>query len=582
MKLRTMNVILAVKQYVTKMIEDSGPGMKVLLMDKETTGVVSMVYTQSEVLQKEVYLFERIDTSGRETMKHLKAICFLRPTRENVEHLCSELKNPKYGVYYLYFSNFIGKPSIRAIAEADDHEVVREVQEFYSDFYAVSPHVFTLNLPNCSRAGAWDIDAIDRACQGILAVLLSLKKCPIIRYQNSSEMAKRLAENIKHKINDEAQLFDFRRTDVPPLLLILDRRDDPVTPLLNQWTYQAMVHELIGIRNNRVDMSRCPGISKELQEVVLSAEHDEFYQKNLYLNFGEIGQNIKTLMTEFQRTVKSNQQLESISDMKAFVENYPQFKKMSGTVSKHVTIVGELSRLVTEKSLLDVSEVEQDLACQNDHSSALQSIRRLLANDNVTELDMMRAVSLYALRYEKHSSNDVGGLLNVLSRRGVSEHYKKLVTALIQYGGRNVRSSDLFGQNKTPLSLTRRFFKGLKGVENIYTQHSPLLSETLDSLIKGKLKESFFPYLGSSVLRDRPQEIIVFMVGGATYEEAYAVYNLNKTLPGVKIVLGGTTIHNCKSFLEEVLHSTGHGAASRARVTSASGNYRSSYTSSFF
>jgi len=31
-----MNVILAVKQYVSKMIDDSGPGMKVLLMDKET------------------------------------------------------------------------------------------------------------------------------------------------------------------------------------------------------------------------------------------------------------------------------------------------------------------------------------------------------------------------------------------------------------------------------------------------------------------------------------------------------------------------------------------------------------------
>lgn len=31
-----MNVILAVKQYVSKMVEDSGPGMKVLLMDKET------------------------------------------------------------------------------------------------------------------------------------------------------------------------------------------------------------------------------------------------------------------------------------------------------------------------------------------------------------------------------------------------------------------------------------------------------------------------------------------------------------------------------------------------------------------
>lgn len=31
-----MNVTLAVKQYISKMIEISGPGMKVLLMDKET------------------------------------------------------------------------------------------------------------------------------------------------------------------------------------------------------------------------------------------------------------------------------------------------------------------------------------------------------------------------------------------------------------------------------------------------------------------------------------------------------------------------------------------------------------------
>ena len=50
---------------------------------------------------------------------------------------------------------------------------------------------------------------------------------------------------------------------------------------------------------------------------------------------------------------------------------------------------------------------------------------------------------------------------------------------------------------------SNKLYLKFQGVENIYTQHSPLLSETLDSLIKGKLKESFFPYLGSSVLRDR-------------------------------------------------------------------------------
>ena len=38
-----------------------------------------------------------------------------------------------------------------------------------------------------------------------------------------------------------------------------------------------MVHELIGIKNNRVNLSQVPGITKELEEVVMNAEYDEFY-----------------------------------------------------------------------------------------------------------------------------------------------------------------------------------------------------------------------------------------------------------------------------------------------------------------
>ncbi|NXU21115.1 VPS45 protein, partial [Pardalotus punctatus] len=293
--------------------------------------------------------------------------------QENVELLVQELRRPKYSIYFIYFSNVISKSDVKALAEADEQEVVAEVQEFYGDYIAVNPHVFSLNLLGCCRGRSWDPAQLTRTTQGLTALLLSLKKCPMIRYQLSSEPAKRLAECVKQVITKEYELFDFRRTEVPPLLLILDRSDDAITPLLNQWTYQAMVHELLGINNNRIDLSRVPGISKDLREVVLSAENDEFYANNMYLNFAEIGTNIKNLMEDFQRRKpKEQQKLESIADMKAFVENYPQFKKMSGTVSKHVTVVGELSRLVAERNLLEVSEVEQELACQSDHSSALQ------------------------------------------------------------------------------------------------------------------------------------------------------------------------------------------------------------------
>uniref|UniRef100_A0A3B5Q4F9 Vacuolar protein sorting-associated protein 45 n=1 Tax=Xiphophorus maculatus TaxID=8083 RepID=A0A3B5Q4F9_XIPMA len=530
-----MNVTLAVKQYISKMIENSGPGMKVLLMDKETTSIVSVVYTQSEILQKEVYLFERIDSQSRDSMKHLKAICFLRPTKENVQHLIQELRRPKYSVYFIYFSNVISKSEIKALAEADEQEVVAEVQ-----------------------GRTWEPSMLSRCTQGLTSVLLALKKCPMIRYQLSSDMAKRLAESVKQIITKEYELFDFRKTEVPPLLLILDRSDDAITPLLNQWTYQAMVHELLGLNNNRIDLSRVPGISKDLREVVLSAENDEFYANNLYLNFGEIGTNIKNLMEDFQKKKpKDQQKLESISDMKAFVDNYPQFKKMSGTVSKHVTVVGELSRLVSERQLMEVSEVEQELACQNDHSNAQQSVRRLLQNPRVSELDAVRLVMLYALRYERHSSSILPSLMEELSRKGVSERYRRMVQSVVEYGGKRIRGSDLITPTDA-VAITKQFFKGLKGVENVYTQHQPLLHDTLDQLIKGRLKDSQFPYLGASSLRDRPQDIMVFLIGGATYEEALTVYNLNRNTPGVRIVLGGSAIHNTKSFLEEVILATGH------------------------
>uniref|UniRef100_A0A0L8HJX6 Vacuolar protein sorting-associated protein 45 n=1 Tax=Octopus bimaculoides TaxID=37653 RepID=A0A0L8HJX6_OCTBM len=387
--------------------------------------------------------------------------------------------------------------------------------EFYGDYIAVNPHLFSLNIVGCCQGcTTWLPKSLSRTVQGLTSVLLSLKKCPMIRYQNSSEMARRLAENVRQVINKEAALFEFRKTDITPLLLILDRRDDAVTPLLNQWTYQAMVHELLSINNNRINLSSVPGISRDLQEVVLSAEHDEFYAN-------------------------------------AFVENYPQFKKMSGTVSKHVTVVGELSRLVGQHNLLEVSECEQELACQNDHSASLQKVKNLLNKEKIRDVDMLRLVMIYALRYEKHSSNEISGLVDILRKKGLNEKLRSKVQALLDYGGSHARGTDLF-ENEDPVAITKRFLKGLKGVENVYTQHKPLLHSILDQLTKGKLKESSYPYLGTGQLKDRPQDIIVFMIGGTTYEEALTVHCINRSVTGVRIVIGGTAVHNSKSFLEEV------------------------------
>jgi vacuolar protein sorting-associated protein 45 len=50
----------------------------------------------------------------------------------------------------------------------------------------------------------------------------------------------------------------------------------------------------------------------------------------------------------------------------------------------------------------------------------------------------------------------------------------------------------------------------------------------------------------------RPTDVIVFMVGGITFEEAATVAEFNKTNSNIRIILGGTHIHNTKSFLSDL------------------------------
>lgn len=334
--------------------------------------------TQSALLSHEVYLVDRLDNPAREKMRHLRCICFVRPSPDSVQFMIDELRDPKYGEYYVYFTNIVKKSSLERLAEADDHEVIKSVQEYFADFLVINQDLCSLNMgfPKqriwSHNPDLWNSEALQRTTDGVVALLLALKKNPLIRYEKNSLLAKKLANEVRYQITQEEQLFNFRKTDTPPILLLLDRRDDPITPLLTQWTYQAMVHELLGIRNGRVNLSEVPDIRPELREIVLNQDQDPFFKKNMYQNFGDLGGSIKEYVEQYQARTKNNMNIESISDMKRFMEDYPEFRKLSGNVSKHVTLVSEMSRQVGEHDLLDVSELEQSLACNENHSSDLK------------------------------------------------------------------------------------------------------------------------------------------------------------------------------------------------------------------
>ena len=162
------------------------------------------------------------------------------------------------------------------------------------------------------------------------------------------------------------------------------------------------------------------------------------------------------------------------------------------------------------------------------------------------------------MRYEQ--TGNVEGLKLALAEHRVAPARVSLVDALLRYGGRSARTAGLFGGDTSLLAkFSKQVKSSLEGIENVYAQHVPLLLETLDLVSKNRLPEARYPCVsGASVQALRPAEVGVYIAGGATYEEATKVAELNAS-GGVQVVLGGSYVHNSGTFLEDLDDAFGRG-----------------------
>jgi hypothetical protein len=296
----------------------------------------------------------------------------------------------------------------------------------------------------------------------------------------------------------------------------------------------------------------------------------------MFLNFGDLGQNAKEYVEQYTSKRAGNREMNSIADMKRFVEDYPEFRKLSSNVTKHITLVGELSRRVAQDNLLDVSELEQSLACNDNHSADVKTLQRLLADEKIPAVNKLRLVALYALRYSKSANSALPVLMDLLrtttaltnAQIAMVRHLQTFHATLQAVpgaaaaagGGLFTTSGSFFADARS-----RLLARGVKGAENVYTQHAPRLEGVLQDLVKGRLREAAFPFVDGSVgggghhpagtpavARDKPQDVVVFIVGGATFEEARLVAGVNAGTPGVRIVLAATGAVNSEGFLGDV------------------------------
>lgn len=281
--------------------------------------------------------------------------------------------------------------------------------------------------------------------------------------------------------------MDFLRKecgrDYNGLLFIYDRREDPITPLLNQWTYQAMIHELIGLENNILEIKG----NKKSEKLVLSDFEDKFFGENINSDFGEVANNIKILVDELNKEQSNiNKKTESLEDLKRMIEQLPEKKKQSAEVTKHTNIIYELTELVNRSKLLELSSLEQDIACNDNKKEQFNKLSNILKNNIYSNLDKAKICLLYSFRYE--GDNTVKQLKFLMEQNNLKE-YTEFMDYLISFSGTDKRQLDVLS-NKDLLSKSKSIlFQAFKNVPNVYTQHMSYLVNILGRILKGDEKD---------------------------------------------------------------------------------------------
>ena len=548
--------------YIESMISNV-KDMKAIIFDSETQVIFSLEFSKSLALKQEIFLFESIDKIQTDQKLNLNGIFFIRPTQENLQQLKRILQSSNFKEINLFFTNQITDDYLQKLAQYDINMQVKNVQEIYLDYYIINSNVFHLNIESCicnldmNPIEKWDKSDVlmnERIYQGLISACLSNRMKPIIKSVKGSDICLNLGKKLAKFFDDNYDNFIRKECgqNFNGILLLYDRKEDPISPLINQWTYQAQLHEILGIKNNVIELKKGSDVKDKPEKYVISDVEsiDKFYAKYKFADYGTVA---NAVQQEADKLKSDNDMLNkesSIEELRKIIDQLPEKKKESMAITKHYKLFYSLSEYVTKHKLMDLSKIEQDISVNDNKKEQFNQIVQIIADPKVQHLDKCKLYLLYMLRYESDPS--VSNLKNIMIENKLGD-WVSYGDALLKYAGKDRRKLDCF-QDKDILSKGKKFFMNAfgQGNENAFMQHISFLNGLVERLLKGRSRDNETVNINCNSMNEpKVNNLIIFVFGGITFEETRDLTLLGNQL-GINIICGGTNIINSKNFLTEM------------------------------
>ncbi|XP_058190985.1 SNARE-interacting protein KEULE-like isoform X2 [Rhododendron vialii] len=612
---------------------DSKSTWKVLVMDRVTVKIMSYACKMADITEEGVSLVEDI-YRRRQPLPTMDAIYFMQPTKENVIVFLSDMtgRAPLYKKAFVFFSSPVPRELVSHIKK--DGSVLARIgalREMNLEYFAIDSQGFVTDNERALEELFGDEESTRKghACLNEMAtristVFASLREFPFVRYRAAKSLDMNTMTTFRDLIPTKlaagvwnclarykANLPNFPQTETCELLIV-DRSIDQIAPVIHEWTYDAMCHDLLNMEGNKY-VHEAPGKVAGVPEKkeVLLEDHDPIWLELRHAHIADASERLHEKMTSFVSKNKAAQVHHgsrdggelSTRDLQKMVQALPQYSEQIDKLSLHVDIAGKINRIIKDMGLKELGQLEQDLVFGD--AGTKDVINFLRTKLDVTRENKLRLLMIYAACYpEKFESDKITKLMELA--RLPPEDMNAVNNMRLLEGSSDTKKNSIGAFSlKFDVHKKHAARKDRTGEEVMWqlSRFYPMIEELVEKLSKGELPKNDYPcmndpsptfhgssgaasnptnptsaphsmrqrratwarprasddgYSSDSILRHASsdfkklgQRIFVFIVGGATRSELRICHKLTAKLKR-EIVLGSSSLDDPPQFITKL------------------------------
>uniref|UniRef100_A0A0D3F4S3 SNARE-interacting protein KEULE n=1 Tax=Oryza barthii TaxID=65489 RepID=A0A0D3F4S3_9ORYZ len=565
---------------------------KVLIMDKLTVKIISCSCKMADITEEGVSLVEDL-YKRRQPLPSLDAIYFIQPTKENIGMFLNDMsgRNP------LYKNSPIQKelvtqikkdssvlPRIGALSEMNLEYFAIDSQGFTTDHERALEELFSENALDSHKYNA----CLNTMATRISTVFASMREFPRVHYR----VAKTIDASVTTTLRDlvptklaaavwnclsklKTSILDYPQTETCELLIV-DRSVDQIAPIIHEWTYDAMCHDLLCMDGNKYvhEVPSKNGSSTEKKDVLLE-DHDPIWVELRHAHIADASERLHDKMSNFVSKNKAAQ----LQQARYPIEICKKWFKLFHS---------KLNSIIREQGLRDVGQLEQDLGVSRENKLRLlmiyaainpekfesdkgEKLMQLagLSTDDMIAVSNMRCLcgpdtkkssgGGFTLKFDVHKKKH--GLRKERtgeeSTWALSRFYPVLEDLIEKLSKGELPKDEYYCMNDPSPS-----FHGLPMSSSVRTSPAHQPAHSMRSRRTGgtwaRPRGSDDGYSSDSVLKHSSsdfkklgQRIFVFVIGGATRSELRAVHKLTSKLKR-EVILGSSSLDDPPQFITKL------------------------------